>query len=172
MIHAGLRYAFCPIPSSSERTAFIRVIRKISMYTTVNTMINILRFIEAHMLTCCRPTMEWNALVDFRCPSARAWPRVRLYQCLSAKFFNPNPRGLRSFWYLRIREIRRFYCKFAHKKFPNCISPSTGKLSNTKFYNSQTGCIFAKFITYIYRRANSKSLYSNCYSNSSDAFLC
>ena len=65
----------------------------------------------------------------------------------------------------------RFYCKLAHKKFPNCISPSKGKLWHTKFYYNQTGGIFAKFITYVYRRANSKSLYSNCYYNSSDAFL-
>ena len=32
-------------------------------YSTVqynNTLINILRFTETHVLTCYRPTMEWN----------------------------------------------------------------------------------------------------------------
>jgi hypothetical protein len=44
-----------------------------------NTIINILRLFETHMLTCYRPTtsMEQSGCGVFRSPSARAWPRTR-----------------------------------------------------------------------------------------------
>jgi hypothetical protein len=38
MVHVGLRYAFCPIPSSSERTAFIRVVLYLPYCTTHHTL--------------------------------------------------------------------------------------------------------------------------------------
>jgi hypothetical protein len=41
-----------------------------------NTVINILRFTETHVLTCYRPTMKQSGSGGFRCPSARAWPRT------------------------------------------------------------------------------------------------
>jgi hypothetical protein len=41
-----------------------------------NTLINILRITETHMLTSYRPTLEWNGPGAFRSPSARAWPRT------------------------------------------------------------------------------------------------